>query len=75
VSLSARKPVEEMPKLQRAIQAVEKELGRDGRVLVRWSGTEPKLRVMVEGPDEARIATYVNDMIEQAALDIPPSKS
>lgn len=75
VSLSARKPIEEMPKLQRAIQAVEKELGRDGRVLVRWSGTEPKLRVMVEGPDEARIAAYVNDMIEQAALDIPPSKS
>jgi len=30
---------------------------------------------MVEGPDEARIAAYVNDMIEQAALDIPPSKS
>ena len=71
VSLSARKPIDQMPKLQAAIAAVEKELGSDGRVLVRWSGTEPKLRVMVEGPDEDKIATYVNDMIEQACLDIP----
>lgn len=71
VSLSVRKPIDQMPKLQRAIQQVESELGRDGRVLVRWSGTEPKLRVMVEGPDESRIAAYVNQMIEQATLDIP----
>jgi len=75
VSLSARKPIEAMPHLVRAIQSVEKELGRDGRVLVRWSGTEAKLRVMVEGPDDARIAMYVNDMIEQAKLDIPPRQS
>ena len=75
VSLSDRKPIQEMPLLMRAIQKVENELGREGRVLVRWSGTEPKLRVMVEGPDEARIATYVNDMIEQASRDIPPSKN
>ncbi|HOT10694.1 MAG TPA: phosphoglucosamine mutase [Polyangiaceae bacterium] len=75
VSLSDRKPIQEMPLLMRAIQKVENELGREGRVLVRWSGTEPKLRVMVEGPDEARIATYVNDMIEQASRDIPPSNN
>ena len=75
VSLGARKPIEEMPHLQRAIHAVEQELGRDGRVLVRWSGTEPKLRVMVEGPDESRVAAYVNDMIEQAQLDSPKDAS
>ena len=71
VSLPIRKPIEEMPKLKRAIKSVEDQLGREGRVLVRWSGTEPKLRVMVEGPDESLIATYVNQMIEQAVLDIP----
>jgi phosphoglucosamine mutase len=71
VSLPIRKPIDEMPKLKRAIKSVEDQLGREGRVLVRWSGTEPKLRVMVEGPDESLIATYVNQMIEQAVLDIP----
>jgi phosphoglucosamine mutase len=39
-----------------AIAAVEDVLGEDGRVLVRESGTEPIVRVMVEGPDEARVA-------------------
>jgi phosphoglucosamine mutase len=39
------------PILQRAIAAAESRLGAGGRVLVRPSGTEPALRVMVEGPD------------------------
>ena len=71
IRLPLRKPIDEMPQLSRAIEGVEKQLGRDGRVLVRWSGTEPKLRVMVEGPDESRIAAYVNEMIDAAMIDIP----
>lgn len=73
VSLPQRRPIDQMPSLQRSIRRIEKELGHNGRVLVRWSGTEPKLRVMVEGPSETRIAEYVNEMIEQASLDIPAS--
>lgn len=41
------------PVLQRAIADAEARLGGDGRVLVRPSGTEPSLRVMIEGPDAA----------------------
>jgi phosphoglucosamine mutase len=42
--------------LQRAIAEAQQRLGTHGRVLVRPSGTEPALRVMVEGPDEALVA-------------------
>ncbi|MEM9074149.1 MAG: phosphoglucosamine mutase, partial [Myxococcota bacterium] len=49
-----RRPLEEMAETTKAIRAIEDKLGKDGRVLVRWSGTEPKLRVMVEGPGEIR---------------------
>ena len=44
------------PVLRRAIASAEAELGRGGRILVRPSGTEPALRVMVEGPDAALVA-------------------
>jgi phosphoglucosamine mutase len=43
-----------LPKVMTAIQSVEKALGREGRVLVRYSGTESKARVLVEGPDDAQ---------------------
>jgi phosphoglucosamine mutase len=44
--------------VMRAIRDVEKKLGKDGRVLVRYSGTEPKVRVLVEGPDKKLIDGY-----------------
>ncbi|MBI5533176.1 MAG: phosphoglucosamine mutase [Deltaproteobacteria bacterium] len=71
VTLPERRPIDQMPLLRKAMTRVESELGRNGRVLVRWSGTEPKLRVMVEGPDESLIASYAADMVEQAQRDIP----
>ncbi len=52
------------PSLQRLVEQVRGALGKEGRVLVRWSGTEPKLRVMVEGPDENRIGTIAQDLID-----------
>jgi len=69
-TLPARRPLEEMAALQRRIEKVRESLGKDGRVLVRWSGTEPKLRVMVEGPDQQRIALMARELLEAARLDI-----
>ena len=54
------------PVLQRAIRAAQARLGATGRVLVRPSGTEPALRVMVEGPDAA-IVTELADAIATLA--------
>jgi len=70
VTLPARRPLEEMAALQAVVAGAKATLGREGRVLVRWSGTEPKLRVMVEGPDEGRIATIAQDLIAAARRDI-----
>jgi phosphoglucosamine mutase len=70
VRLPARLPIEEMPRLKELIFAIEQKLGRDGRVLVRWSGTEPKLRLMVEGPDPSLLSTMVSEMAEAAKLDL-----
>src|SRR3989454_1753147 len=48
--------------VMRAIRDVEKKLGADGRVLVRYSGTEPKVRVLVEGPDQKLIDGYAAEI-------------
>lgn len=70
VTLGARRPLEEMPTLQAAMRRVEKRLGKRGRLLVRWSGTEAKLRLMVEGPDEAVLSTFVGDLADAARRDV-----
>jgi phosphoglucosamine mutase len=44
---------------------VERELGDQGRVLVRPSGTEPLIRVMVEGPNEAALRQYVGRIADE----------
>ncbi len=70
VTLPARRPLEQMASLQELIGQAVATLGTEGRVLVRWSGTEPKLRVMVEGPDEGRIGTIARDLVEAARRDV-----
>ncbi len=70
VTLAARLPLDQMPQLSKLSRDVEKKLGKSGRLLVRWSGTEPKLRVMLEGEDEARIAGWAKQLIEAAKLDV-----
>jgi phosphoglucosamine mutase len=71
VTLSEKRPLPEMPRLARLSAEVEKALGEDGRLLVRWSGTEPKLRIMIEGPDAARIAAWAKDLAAAARGDVP----
>ena len=50
--LACRRPLEEMTRLAATARRVESALGAEGRVLIRWSGTEPKLKLYVEGRDQ-----------------------
>jgi phosphoglucosamine mutase len=52
VEVAEKRPLESLKAVTKLISEVEAELGEDGRVLVRYSGTEPKARVMIEGPNE-----------------------
>ncbi|HET8648137.1 MAG TPA: phosphoglucosamine mutase [Vicinamibacteria bacterium] len=70
VTLPSKRPLEEMKALSAAMEAAQREMGADGRVLVRWSGTEAKLRIMVEGPDEQRIRRFAQEMAEAARRDL-----
>jgi phosphoglucosamine mutase len=58
VAVREKRPLAELPDVAKAIAAVERALGADGRVLVRFSGTENKVRVLVEGPDAKRIRAH-----------------
>lgn len=69
VTLPKRMPLTEMPLLSKTIAHAEKKLGKKGRVLVRFSGTEAKLRVMAEGPDEKQLRQLLQEMIEAAQKD------
>ena len=55
VRIKERRRLEEFPAVTQQIRKVEKKLGEKGRLLVRFSGTEPLVRVMVEGEDEKEI--------------------
>jgi phosphoglucosamine mutase len=64
VQVREKRPLASLPAVQKALQAVERELRGDGRVLVRYSGTENKARVLVEGPDAKGIAAHAEDIAE-----------
>ena len=52
------------------IKAVERKLGDAGRVLIRYSGTQPLLRVMVEGPDQSQVEKYCQDICKSIKENI-----
>ena len=64
VRVADKKAVKDNEAVQSAVEAVSKELGEDGRILVRESGTEPVIRVMVEAETDELCAKHVNAVID-----------
>jgi len=62
VAMPGRPDLSGVTAIQRLVAAAEDELGDTGRVLLRPSGTEPVVRVMVEGEDEARVARLCENL-------------
>lgn len=62
VGVARKLPLDDLPDFTRHVRQVEDELADRGRVVIRYSGTEPKARIMVEGEDEARVGELAQDL-------------
>jgi len=62
--VGSKPALESLPKYQAAVTAALHDLGGSGRVLVRYSGTENKVRIMVEGPSEQQIISIAERLRE-----------
>jgi phosphoglucosamine mutase len=69
VPVKERRPLEGLREFRRGLAALERELGNAGRVFVRYSGTEPLLRIMVEGPDHAFVRRRAEDLARAVRRD------
>ena len=64
VRVKSKPEAQNDPAVQAAVQAVADKLGDTGRILVRESGTEPVIRVMVEAPDKESCQQYVDEVVD-----------
>ncbi|MBE0604312.1 MAG: phosphoglucosamine mutase, partial [Deltaproteobacteria bacterium] len=64
VDVKSKPDIATVPALMEAIERVERELGEEGRVLVRYSGTQNMCRVMVEGPSEPVTENHCKEIAE-----------
>ncbi len=63
-SVPKKLPLETLPGLGDLVKQIETELGKRGRIVLRYSGTENKARVLVEGPDQDKITNYAETIKE-----------
>lgn len=63
IRVTHKPAIDEHPVLGPAVEAARRRLGADGRVVVRYSGTEPKARVMIEAADAATVEELVGELV------------
>ena len=70
LKVKERRELATCPVLTQTISAIENELGQEGRVLVRFSGTEAKLRLLVEGPSDEIVTAGIERLTRAAGEDL-----
>ena len=70
IEVPAKPPLEDFPAIQHAVQRAQEALGNRGRVIVRYSGTEPLARVMIEGEDAAQIKALADEIAEAITREV-----
>ena len=70
VGVRQRTALAELPEVVRLIEQAERDLEGEGRVLVRYSGTEPLLRIMIEGPDQRTIQGLADAIAARVRVDL-----
>jgi phosphoglucosamine mutase len=70
VRVANRRPLEELATVKDQIAQAEAEFGDAGRVVVRFSGTEPLARVMVEGPTQDRVDHWAHAIADAIRTEL-----
>ncbi len=68
--VAEKRPVEELRSVSAATAELEAALGERGRVMVRYSGTEAKIRLLVEGPDDATVSAGIKKLETAVRADL-----
>ena len=71
VTVKERRPLDTLDGVSPLIRSIEKGLGKNGRVLVRYSGTEPLLRIMLEGPKRPELDRYASEIASAVKAAMP----
>jgi phosphoglucosamine mutase len=69
LSVSKKTQIEEL-KANDLIEETQAKLGQQGRILIRYSGTEPKIRILVEGKDEEYVISQATKIAESIHNEI-----
>jgi phosphoglucosamine mutase len=75
VRVREKRPFEELPAVQQLAREVEQNLGDRGRLLLRYSGTEPLARVMIEGESEAEVKAHADRLAEAIRAELGAADS
>ena len=70
VRVRERKPFTAVPAIQESADEIRRDLGERGRLLLRYSGTEPLARVMIEGEDESDVNAKTNALADVIRRDL-----